>query len=97
MAEPKWYKFSFFNRFRSITYYAVSPIDEGGFGRVWSGISSIGVPVAIKIIKKTKNFLKDWDLWINEQNICLMCLKHEHIIQTFDQFCSPKGDLIRVC
>lgn len=94
MMPSNWYLFKIYNPIRKVNYYATSPIDEGGFGKVWSGVSSMGLPVAIKIIKPGSSFLKDWSSWVNEQNICLACLSHAHIITTFDQFCSPQNELV---
>lgn len=94
MANSSWYQFYVHNPIRNLDYYAINPIDEGGFGKVWNGVTADGLPVAIKIIKPSSDFLKDWDFWINEQNIFLRCLLHPHIICTFDQFVSTNNELV---
>jgi len=96
MTKSKWYQFYIFNPVRKVGYYATYLLDEGGFGQVWSGVSTLGLRVAIKIIKRSDNFLRDWQSWINEQRILLLCLEHPHIVTTFDQFCSPEGHLVLV-
>lgn len=96
MTKSNWYQFRVFNPNRKVHYYATYLLDQGGFGQVWSGVSATGLQVAIKIIKPSSNFLRDWQSWINEQSICLACLEHPHIITTFDQFCSSEGDLVLV-
>lgn len=96
MTQSGWYELYVVNPIRKVRYYAISMIDEGGFGKVWSGISGTGLSVAIKIIKPSSNFLRDYTSWYTEQDICLKCLNHAHIITTYDQFCSKDGKLIIV-
>ncbi len=96
MSYDKLYEFYEFNPERNRKYYAVYPIDEGGFGYVWSGVSDVGLNVAIKIIKPTSDFTRDFLGWINEQDIYLKCLEHQHIVTTFDQFYSSNGHLVIV-
>jgi hypothetical protein len=92
----KGYEFRIFNPARGIHYYAISPIDEGGFGKVWNGLSAAGYPVAIKIIKQSSNLLADWNTWVTERNIYLACLNHPNIVATYDQFCSSNAELVIV-
>lgn len=96
MTQSEWYEFYVLNQSRKVRYYAIQMIDEGGFGKVWSGISGTGFPVAIKIIKPSSNFLRDFTSWYIEKDICLKCLNHAHIITTYDQFISENGKLIIV-
>lgn len=58
MIETKGYKFSIFNPLRKVHYYAICPLDEGGFGKVWLGVTENNLPAAIKIIKPSSNFSK---------------------------------------
>ena len=96
MTQPRWYNFYVLNPTRRVRYYAIYAIDEGGFGKVWSGILETGIPVAIKIIKPSSDFLRDFTSWFTEQDICLKCLTHHHIVTTFDQFISKDGHLVLV-
>jgi serine/threonine protein kinase len=96
MTKSDWYEFYVLNQSRQARYYVIQVIDEGGFGKVWSGITGTGIPVAIKIIKPSSNYLRDYTSWYTEQDICLKCLNHAHIITTYDQFCSKDGKLIIV-
>jgi serine/threonine protein kinase len=88
--------FSIFNPERQVAYFALSAIDQGGFGSVWSGITAWGEPVAIKIIKRTANFQRDFSSWSTDQQVHLLCWDHQHVVKTFDQFVSAEGHLVIV-
>jgi serine/threonine protein kinase len=81
---------------RQAQYFAESQLDEGGFGSVWSGLTVAGLRVAIKVIKPTTNFQRDFSSWLTDQHVHLLCLGHRHIVTTFDQFISPQGNLVIV-
>src|SRR6266568_27241 len=85
-----------FNPARAATYYAELLLGEGGFGTVWSGHTSYGFKVAIKLIKRTTDFQRDFQCWDAEQAIHLQCLAHPHIVSTYDQFISPEGHFVLV-
>lgn len=87
------YIFSLFNPDRQVKYFAVSSIDEGGYGRVWLGLTAQGLSVAIKIIKPTSDFNRDFTSWFTDQQVHLMCLNHPYVVVTFDQFISSEGKL----
>lgn len=84
------------NPTRLTTYEADVFLGEGGFGHVWSGRTAYGLRVALKLIKPTSNFQRDWECWNTEQGIYLQCLSHQHIVSTFDQFYSSEGYLVIV-
>ena len=88
--------FALWNPERQVHYYAVSALDEGGFGTVWDGFTSYGLHVAIKIIKPTGDIATDFRAWYTEQQIYLLSLHHPHIITTIDQFISSDGSLFIV-
>lgn len=88
-------QFFLYNPQRRQRYYPVAALDQGGFGIVWAGYIGV-LPVAIKVIKPTSNFLRDWATWDVEQRIHLICLAQQHIVQTYDQFVTPDGHLVLV-
>jgi len=90
------YVFSVFNPARQVKYFAVSSLDEGGFGKVWDGTTAEGLPIAIKVIKPTSDFKQDFSTWFTDQQVHLWCLSHPYIVTTFDQFVSPDGKLVLV-
>lgn len=81
---------------RGSRYYAVYPINEGGFGVVFSGVTSTGSGIAIKLIKPTQDIAREWESWLNEVNVCIKCLRHPNIVQIHDFFSTPDGHLIIV-
>lgn len=96
VAQSNWYLFDLFNPARQTRYFVIAPINEGGFGQVWSGVTEPGLPVAIKITKPTLDAAADLARWFNEQRLYLECLHHDHIVTTYDQFCSQDGRLVIV-
>ena len=82
------YIFSLSNPARQMKYFAVSALDEGGFGKVWQGFTLYGAPIAIKVIKPTSDFNRDFSAWYVDQQVHLLCLNHPHVVVTFDQFVS---------
>jgi serine/threonine protein kinase len=90
------YAFWLFNPERQVKYFAISLIDEGGFGQVWYGVTAEGLPIAIKIIKPTADYIQDFSTWFTDQQVHLMCLNHTYIVTTFDQFVSTDGKLVLV-
>lgn len=94
MSTKVGYRFSLFNPERQQTYFAVSALDEGGFGQVWQGWYASGVPIAIKLIKPTSDFQRDFSSWHADQSVHLMCLNHKNIVFTYDQFVTGDGKLV---
>jgi len=91
-----WYVFSLFNPERQMKYYAISPLDEGGYGQVWDGLTPQGLQVAIKVIKASSDFTRDFETWFTDQQVHLRCLHHPHIVFTYDQFVSQDGRFVLV-
>lgn len=85
-----------FNPIRNKSYFAIYPLDEGGYGKVWHGVMDNNFPVAIKVFKPSSDVHRDQERWLNEQHLYLKYLQHPNIITTFDQFCSTSGELIIV-
>ena len=77
-------------------YYPMKPLDQGGFGKVWSGVSSSGFPVAIKVWTPTSDPVRDLEGWRNEQSLCIRCLNHRHIVRAYDTFRTRRGHLVIV-
>ncbi len=96
MTPPQTFAFEIYNPARKARYYAAVPLDEGGFGQVWSGVTDYGLSVAIKIIKPTSDVERDFASWFIEQDVYLKSLAHPHIITTFDQFMSAAGHFVIV-
>lgn len=94
MSQP--YQSCLFNPGRNVRYYAVSPLDQVGFGYVRSDVAADGLQVAIKLTKPTSQFARDFRSWFAEQSVCLKCLRYPHIVTTYDQFCSDDGRLVIV-
>jgi len=94
--RPPSHNFVLFNPARGTRYYAVVPLNQGGFGWVWSGTTAEGLPIAIKIFKPSDDFRKDFHSWFTEQEICLRCLQHQYIVTTYDQFYSPPHGFVIV-
>jgi len=90
------YSFSLFNPERQIAYFAHLGLGEGGYGSVWAGVTASGQRVAIKVIKRTTNFQRDFSSWCTDQHVHLLCLDHQHVVKTFDQFVSPEGHMVIV-
>jgi serine/threonine protein kinase len=90
------YSFSLFNPVRQVTYFATACLDEGGFGQVWHGVTGQGLEVAIKVIKPSSDFCRDFSSWFTDQEVHLKCLQHPYIVVTFDQFISADGQLVIV-
>jgi serine/threonine-protein kinase len=85
-----------FNPDRNCHYRLITPLDKGGFGSVYTGFTDQNVEVAIKLIRPTSNFEKDFDSWFTDQRIHLLCLEHPNIVIAFDQFISSDGELVLV-
>lgn len=81
---------------RQTQYLPVSKLGEGGFGSVWLGRTVLDQSVAIKVIKPTSNFQRDYASWFIDQHVHLLCWGHRHIVTTFDQFISAEGYLVIV-
>jgi serine/threonine protein kinase len=81
---------------RQTQYFAISKLDEGGFGSVWRGRTDCNQEVAIKVIRPTSNIGRDYASWLSDQQVHLLCLGHRHIVTTIDQFISPEGYLVIV-
>jgi len=92
----KLYTLTFFNPLRQVKYYATASLDEGGFGRVWRGLTAQGLQIAIKVIKPSSDFRRDFSSWFTDQQVHLRCLSHPYIVGTFDQFITPEGKLVIV-
>ncbi len=90
------YSFSLFNPLRQVTYFATAVLDAGGFGEVWRGLTAEGLEVAIKVIKPSSDFARDFSSWFTDQQVHLMCLQHPYVVVTFDQFVSADGKLVIV-
>jgi serine/threonine protein kinase len=90
------YSFSLFNPERQATYFAVSALDQGGFGSVWSAYTEWGQRVAIKVIKRTADFNQDYSSWFTDQWVHLQCWHNQQVVRTFDQFVSQEGHLVIV-
>lgn len=90
------YIFSLFNPVRQVKYFATVSLDEGGFGQVWHGLTAQGLQVAIKVIKQSSDFNRDFSSWLTDQQVHLMCLNHPYVVTTFDQFISTDGKLVIV-
>lgn len=78
---------------RGSRYYALYTLNEGGFGVVFSGSTPTGAGVAIKIIKPTPDFEKEWLSWLNEVKVAIKCLNHQNIVQIIDFFPTKDGHL----
>jgi eukaryotic-like serine/threonine-protein kinase len=91
-----WYLFKIGNPARKMVYHGIIVLGEGGFGEVWAGLTQDSLPIAIKVFKPTSDPSRDFIRWYNEQDINLRCLGHRHIVQTYDQFVTPEGDLVIV-
>lgn len=96
MTQSQGYAFELYNPLRKVSYFAVSPLDEGGFGQVWAGVTALSLNVAIKIIKPTSDANRDFASWSTEQSVYLQSLDHPYIVTTFDQFVSTTGNLVIV-
>jgi serine/threonine-protein kinase len=90
------YLFDVLNPERKVRYYALSALDGGGFGSVWHGVNEWGGAVAIKVIRPTSDFQKDFASWYNDQQVHLLLWQHPHIVRTYDQFQSSEGHLVLV-
>src|SRR4051812_32277972 len=96
MVEAPAYQFVLHNLQRQAYYFGLALLDSGGFGQVWSGVDSFGVPIAIKVIMPTGDVLRDFLSWHIEQDICLKSILHPNVITTYDQFVTPEGHLVLV-
>lgn len=90
------YDFSLFNPDRQVEYFATVLLDEGGFGQVWEGYTAQGLQVALKVIKPSSDFTRDFQSWYVDQQVHLQCLQHPYVVVTFDQFVSADGRLVIV-
>ena len=84
-----------YNPIRQQQYLAHGILGEGGFGRVYDGWFG-ALPCAIKVVKPTVDSRKDWLTWDHEQRVHLRCIGHASIVQTYDQFVAPSGELVIV-
>lgn len=84
-----------YNPARNQWYLAQRTLGQGGCAVVLAGYHNV-LPVAIKIIRPSSNFLRDWATWDLEQRIHLLSLYHQHIVQSYDQFVNADGSLVLV-
>jgi serine/threonine-protein kinase len=89
-------RFKIYNPRRSVCYYAQKLLNEGGFGKVWAGTTSLGQGVAIKIFKPSSNADRDFSCWFREQQLCLQCYGHPNIVMSLDQFVTQNGYMVLV-
>jgi len=87
------YIFRIDNNSRGLSYYALYILNEGGFGTVFSGLTTEGYHIAIKIIKPIPDFEIEWNSWLNEVKVAIECFNHPNIAQIIDFFPSKDGNL----
>lgn len=75
-------------------YYLINQLDAGGFGTVYDGFSSDFRTVAIKLIRPTTNFVKDFATWTRERLAQLLFPSHPNIVSVFDSFWDGKQFVI---
>jgi len=79
-----------YNSARNVSYRLDWLIDSGGEGQVWAGIHLPNLPVAIKLVHPTRNIAEAFASWFRDQDVHLKCITHPNIVQTYDQFFSPR-------
>jgi serine/threonine protein kinase len=88
--------FPLFNPLRRVQWIALRQLGEGGFGSVWAGVGPHPIAVAIKVIKPTSNYARDFASWYTDQQVHLLAWNHPNVVQTYDQFVTTDGRLVIV-
>lgn len=68
------------------SYFIFNQIDAGGFGTVHDAFSSDFKAVAVKLIRPTNSFMKDFATWTRERLAQLLFPSHPNIVSVLDSF-----------